>query len=103
MASSDCLFKLLREARHSPEYEIEGLKLEIANALIKKMRENNINESELAKEMGVSPTHIANVLQGYRNLTLETLARLAFSLGSRWQVLMVPLEARENSSPVRDG
>lgn len=92
--SKRALSDILKEAIDSFEYEAEGLKLEIADSLIKKMQEKNVNRAELAAKIGVSSAYITKALRGYTNLSLETLAKFAFALGCRWKTVMMPLEAK---------
>lgn len=83
--------KSLERARNRPEYEAEGLKLKVADALIRLIDERGISRSELAKRMDVSSAYISKVFRGYENLSLETLAKFAFALNSYWEPALFPL------------
>ncbi|MEE9612522.1 MAG: helix-turn-helix domain-containing protein, partial [Desulfatiglandales bacterium] len=82
----------LERARQYPEYEAEKLKLKVADTIIVVMDKLEISRSELARKIKTSPANITKALRGYTNLRLETLANLAFALGYRWEVTMVPRE-----------
>lgn len=44
------------------------------------MREQGVNQKELARRLGSSPARVSVVLKGDRNLTLKTLASFAAAL-----------------------
>jgi antitoxin component HigA of HigAB toxin-antitoxin module len=63
--------------------EQERLLLE-ATELVEELMENRqVNRSELAALLGKSKAHVTQLLSGDRNLTLRTLAELAFVLDER--------------------
>lgn len=96
------IFEILERARRHPEYEAEGLKLKVADALITLMDERGISRSELARKAGTSPAYITKVLRGYENLSLETLAKFAFALESCWEMKAVPLGVKVSLFTVFD-
>lgn len=83
--------KSLERARNRPEYEAEGLKLKIADALIRRIDEKGVSRSELAKRMDVSAAYISKVFKGHENLSLETMVKLAFAVDSYWEPALFPL------------
>lgn len=48
----------------------------IATAMLIKMDEMNLKQSDLAKLMGVSQQYISKILRGKENLTLNTMVRI---------------------------
>ena len=81
----------LQRARSHPEYEAEGLKLKVADALLKMMDEQGVNRSELARRAGTSPAYISKVFRGYENLSLKTMVKLAWALEAYWEPVISPI------------
>ena len=50
------------------------------------MDEQGINKTELAVRMGISKSHLSNVLNSQTNLTLEMLARFELALGVLFEI-----------------
>ncbi len=86
------LYQTLKKARQSPDYYAEDLKLKVADAIISLMKNQGVNRTKLAEKIETSPPNITKALRGYTNLRLETMANLAFALGYRWEVTLVPRE-----------
>lgn len=63
------------------EYDLEGIKIEIAMSLKSAMNEKSMSVSALAEASGVSETTIRRVLTHSGNVRMETLHRLARPLG----------------------
>lgn len=76
--------------KRSPYYE-ESLRLRCIDEIIKVLDSQGISNSELAKRLGTSRSYITKLLRGCQNLTLDSLARIAFSLGHEWKTEMIPL------------
>lgn len=55
--------------------------LDISYHIIEEMREQSINQNELAQRMGVSPARLSTMLNTQPNMTLETLAQIELALG----------------------
>jgi len=49
-----------------------------------------IQQAQLAKSIGMDPTNLAKVERGERNLTLDTVVRIAHGLDARLDVKLVP-------------
>lgn len=81
------------------EYELalaeERLILEATELIEELLEQQGINRKELADRLGKSKGHVSQLLSGERNLTLKTLADLAFTLNHR-----LHLAAQPNSEPV---
>jgi transcriptional regulator with XRE-family HTH domain len=67
-------------------YERESLAFDAAELISKLMEEQNVSKAELARRIGKSRSDITQLLNGSRNLTLHTLADLAFALGTRFEL-----------------
>ena len=89
-------YKALEEAKqHSPYYE-EKLLLDVADRIIEEMDRSDISRVELARRLEVSPAYITKILRGHANLTIESLAKIAFALGKKWECVMVDVKEKEN-------
>lgn len=52
------------------------------------MEDQKISKAELARRIGCSRAHVTQMLDGRRNMTLRTLAKIAYHLGYRFEVEM---------------
>jgi transcriptional regulator with XRE-family HTH domain len=86
--------KGLAAAKQNPAYWAEDLLLVAAERLRDAMDQEGVTRSELARRLDVSPAYITKVLRGHANMSLETLARLAFFLGKRWDPVVLDLDER---------
>ena len=59
----------------------EALQQDIAKAMSKYMKKNDIGFNDLVKQLDCSPTHVAKIQKGTANLTLSSLAHLFAVLG----------------------
>lgn len=74
-------------------YERESLAFDAAEIISVLMEEKEVSKAELARRVGKSRADITQLLSGARNMTIHTLADLAFALGTR-------LEFKARSCPV---
>ncbi|MFZ2657865.1 MAG: helix-turn-helix transcriptional regulator [Victivallales bacterium] len=88
--------KAIEEAKHHSPYYEEKLLLDVADKIIAEMESDDISRVELAKRLGVSPAYITKVLRGHANLTIESLAKIAFALGKKWECSMVDVKEKKN-------
>lgn len=77
---------LPEQERQDMEYQIENrdwlLKsVQLALKIRSIMAEIEINQSELARRMGVSPAQVGKILSGQENLGLKTIAKVEAALG----------------------
>jgi DNA-binding XRE family transcriptional regulator len=76
----------LNEKLKNPEfreaYELERVKVALAQKIAETRDEHNLTQSELAERMDVSQQFISQIESGEGNLTLETLSKLAQSLNT---------------------
>ncbi|MGA2116642.1 MAG: helix-turn-helix transcriptional regulator [Bryobacteraceae bacterium] len=82
-------------------YEREALALDASELISRLMQERKVNKTDLADLAGTSKSHITSLLSGSRNMTLHTLADLAFVLGHKLEIRAAPL-AEETSWPDMD-
>lgn len=57
--------------------------MDVSASIYDRMHELGVSNSELARRMGVSPSRVTRIIEGSRNLTLKTLARLESALSFR--------------------
>ena len=67
----------------SVEFEAERLILEASELILETMEQNGVTRSYLAKKIGKTKGHVSQLLDGERNMTLRTLAEIAYVLGYR--------------------
>lgn len=70
-------------AEDSPDLEAERLILDATEMLIALMEREGVSRTDLADRIGKSKGHVSQLLNGGRNMTLRTLAEVAFALDSR--------------------
>ena len=72
----------LKDVEFREVYELERVKVALAQKIAEIRDENNLTQSGLAKKMNVSQQFISQIESGESNLTLETLLKLAQSLNT---------------------
>jgi DNA-binding XRE family transcriptional regulator len=72
----------LKNAEFKRLYEFESAKVALAQRIAELREEKHLNQVDLAKKLGVSQQFISQIETGQENnLTLNTLLRLAYTLG----------------------
>lgn len=79
------------EARR--RYEEERLILWTTEAIWKAMDEQGLTRAEMAERLGTSRANITQLLSGSRNMTLRSLASLAFACDLRAEIRLEELTA----------
>jgi hypothetical protein len=72
--------EIKRQARLEKKV-FETLQKDIAQAMDKYMKENNLGFNDMVKQLDASPTHIAKIQKGEANLTLASIAHLFALIG----------------------
>ncbi len=98
---SDRHRELLRDPELRREFERESLYESAVLDIEGIMKTRDLSQGELAKRLGVSPGRISQLLSGRRNLTLKTLADMAWALGLK---VTLELDAIDDlaSTPAKD-
>ena len=79
--------ELLKNKKYRRAYEIERAKVALAQKIAEMRQEKHLNQKELAEKLGVSQQFISQIETGEgKNLTLDTLIRLAESLGRKVRI-----------------
>lgn len=71
--------------------EQEYLILTATEKICEWMEENDVSRTQLADRIGKTPAYVSQLLSGSRNMTLRTLADLAFALDRRVELQDVRL------------
>lgn len=79
-------------ADRSESVDYTQLSQRVRSAIVWYMDEHRLNRTQLARQMGVMPGRVSQLLSGDENLTLKTLGTLATCLGARCEVNLVPLD-----------
>ena len=74
-------------------YECEALAFEASELISGLMEDQRVSKTELAGLIGASKSHVTQLLSGSRNMTMHTLADLAFVLGHKIELKPAPLGA----------
>ena len=77
----------LKDKKFRKFYEIEREKVALAQRIAEMRQEKHLNQKELADQLGVSQQFISQIETGQGlNLTLDTLIRIAESLGHKVKI-----------------
>lgn len=77
---SDWFNELTESLESDPEYIAESISIDLAMKINKKMEEQGVSQSELAKRLGVSKAYVSQILQGQNNMTVLTVCKLGSAL-----------------------
>jgi|APFre7841882724_1041349.scaffolds.fasta_scaffold36655_3 transcriptional regulator with XRE-family HTH domain len=80
MKAKKWLSDILKSFEGDLDFRLETLILELTESISKRMKEKNINRTQLAKLLNVSPPAITKILNGTSNFTLRTLLSIANTL-----------------------
>lgn len=79
--------ELLNDVR----FHAEGLKFDFAEEVSKYLEEEGVTRAELARRMGTSAAWITKMLRTNWNMTMETMAKIAFALGMKVEPKFTPI------------
>jgi transcriptional regulator with XRE-family HTH domain len=84
-------------------FEQESLALAATELVCRLMQEQQLSKSDLSNKLDKSRAYVSQLLSGSRNLTLHTLAELAFHLGYRIEMDAIPLSCVNDNQglPIR--
>lgn len=86
--------KNLKKARKNAEYYEEDMLLDISSRIIDVMENRKITRSLLANKLDVSPAYITKILRGNTNMSIGTLAKVAFALELKWECVLIPQNSK---------
>ena len=83
MANEAWIERQTRTPEARKRYEEERLILWTTEAICEAMEEQGLTRAQLAEQLGTSRSNITQLLSGSRNMTLRSLASLAYACGLR--------------------
>ncbi|MCX6221463.1 MAG: helix-turn-helix transcriptional regulator [Bacteroidia bacterium] len=85
---------MLKEAElvKRPEYWLETIQNEIYRQVAAYLKDNNMTQTQLAIQLGVSKGYISQVMKGEFNYTLKKLIELSLAVGKAPVIVFKPLE-----------
>jgi len=86
----------------------EGTLLDATEELFQALQDAGITKTELAEKLNKTPAFVSKLFRGSHNMTLKTLAEVAYTLDKRVRVKLIEKSAVEqwhtdDSSFVKDG
>jgi transcriptional regulator with XRE-family HTH domain len=91
MQSQDHFQDFVSDPKRRRIYAREALAFEASELISGLMEDQKVSKTELAGLTGSSKSHITQLLSGSRNMTMHTLADLAFVLGHKIELKPAPL------------
>lgn len=85
--------KFIEDPKRRQHYEREALALQASELIFELMEQEGMTKAELAERIGTSRAYVTQVLNGSRNMTIHTLADLAFATGCK--IRLEPSRLRE--------
>lgn len=86
----------LKNGNFNKNYEYERAKVTLAQKIAELREEKHLRQADLAKKLGVSQQFISQIETGEeKNLTLDTLLRIAKSLGRGIEISFPKISTRE--------
>ena len=79
---------------HTPGTRAYDHALDISVMIWELMQEQGLSKTELARRMGISKSHLSNLLNTQPNMTLETIAKFELALGVEFKFSFVPAPCR---------
>ena len=86
MANEAWIERQTRTPEARRRYEEERLILWATEAIYEAMEDQGLTRAQLAEQLGTSRSNITQLLSGSRNMTLRSLASLAYACGLRARV-----------------
>lgn len=69
-------------------YAQEGLILGVTEEIWTAMNRRGLNKQQLAERLGTGKSHVSQLLNGARNMTLRTLSDIAEALGQHIEIML---------------
>ena len=80
MDFNESLSKSLRELYESKDFYREKLLINFSEKLLEILEDKNLNYQDFAKKLKVSKAYISKIINGKPNLTIKSIADIAFAL-----------------------
>ena len=75
--------QFMRDEEFQHAYAVEGLITDVGELIAELMVSQQVNKAELAQRLGKSRAYVTQLLSGSRNMTIRTLAEVAYKLGAK--------------------
>lgn len=85
--------ELYKQSYNSPVFLSEQLKLNFLAEVKRKMDEQGVTKSALAKRIDSSPAYISKLFGGPANISAETMAKLAHALDAKVHIHLASKDA----------
>jgi len=79
---------ILEKARKHESYWIESALYDFTETICELMESSNMNRTELARRLDVSPAYITKLLRGNANVTIKTMVRLSRVFGRELHITL---------------
>ncbi len=96
------LEQLMEDPEFRRAFAIEGLVTEAAELIARLMEREGVSKAELARRLAKSRAYVTQLLRGSTNLTVQTLAEVAFALGAEVKLEAVPCHGRQRNVEPRE-
>lgn len=73
----------------NPDVRKEMLKNEVTKKILDAMKEKGVSRADLARKLDKTPSNISQILNGNRNLTIDTICEISMALGMISQISFV--------------
>ena len=95
MSEETRLEAAIREYEKDVDFLLDGVLMQLNEAIVREMKASGITRSELARRLGTSKAYITRLLAGNANPTLRSLVRLGLALGATPAVALRPVRDRQ--------
>jgi|GEM_PF-2931788 transcriptional regulator with XRE-family HTH domain len=84
--------------KNKKEYNQEALILDVTEQIWERLEELGLKKQDLGDRLGCGKSHVTQLLNGGRNMTLRTLSDIALALESEVKIYLAETVAAKNSS-----
>lgn len=81
--------------RQTPQFSADMMLLALFEDVAAEMERSRVSRAELARRLGVSGAAVTRMLNGYSDLKVSTIAKLAAALGLRPEIQLRPVRTAD--------
>lgn len=81
--------RISKNYMENPDIRKEMVKNEVTKKILDAMEEKNISKADLARKLKTTPSNVSQILNGNRNLTIDTICEISMALGMISQISFV--------------
>ena len=81
--------RISKNYMENPDIRKEMVKNEVTKKILDAMEEKNISKADLARKLKTTPSNVSQILNGNRNLTIDTICEISMALGMMSQISFV--------------